>query len=128
MFEWLAAGSVALDNGRLETPTLRGRPGIYRFTVAGTNGARQYVVGETDNLALLMNAYRHPEPAQAAFVRLNELMAKAIAHGGSVGVDLVVAALHAGEALDFTYRPSRTLIQSIVLTDIHARGELVEDI
>jgi hypothetical protein len=128
MFEWLTAGSVTLDNGRLETPTLRGRPGIYRFTVAGTNGARQYVVGETDNLALLMNAYRHPEPAQAAFVRLNELMAKAIAHGGSVGVDLVVAALHAGEALDFTYRPSRTLIQSIVLTDIHARGELVEDV
>jgi hypothetical protein len=128
LFEWLTAGSVALVNGRLETPTLRGRPGVYRFTISEVSGSRQFVVGETDNLALLMNSYRHPEPAQVASVRVHELMTKTIERGGSVGAELVLAALHAGEALDFAYRPSRVLVASMVLTELHARGELVEDV
>jgi hypothetical protein len=128
MYEWLTAGGVALENGRLETPTLRGRPGVYRFIVSEANGSRRFVVGEAENLALLMNAYRHPEPAQTAIVRVHELMAKAIERGGTVSAELVLAALHAGEALDFTYRPSRALVASMVLTDLNARGELVDDV
>ena len=127
MFEWLSVGSVTLEQGRLKTPTLRGRPGVYRFTISEASGAHRYVVGEAENLALLMNAYRHPEPAQTASVRLHDAMSKTIEHGGSVTADLVVAALHAGETLDFTYRPSRMLIESIVLTELHGRGELVEN-
>jgi hypothetical protein len=127
MFEWMTAGSVVLENGRLETPTLRGRPGIYRFVVNDANGSRRYVVGEAENLALLMNAYRHPEPAQTGVVRVHELMTKAIERGGSVSADLVLAALHAGEALDFAYRPSRVLVSSTALTELHNRGELVDE-
>jgi hypothetical protein len=55
-------------------------------------------------------------------------MTKTIERGGSVGAELVLAALHAGEALDFAYRPSRVLVASMVLTELHARGELVEDV
>lgn len=128
MYEWLTAGTVALENGRLETPTLRGRPGIYRFVVADANGSRRYVVGEADNLALLMNAYRHPEPSRGSLVRAHELLTKTIERGGSVSAELVLAALHAGEALDFTYRPSRVLIASTALAELHARGELVDEV
>jgi hypothetical protein len=126
MFEWLTAGSVAVENGRLAMPTLKGRPGVVRFTIAEASGARRYYVGETENLARLMNDYRHPEPAQATTFRLNELMTRTIVDGGSVNVDLVLAALHAGEALDFSYRPARVLVESVALIELHTQGELVE--
>ena len=126
MFEWMTAGLVAVENGRLAMPTLKGRPGVVRFTVAEASGARRYYVGETENLARLMNDYRHPEPAQATTFRLNELMTKAIVNGGTVSVDLVLAALHAGEALDFTYRPARALVENVASIELHTQGELVE--
>ena len=87
LHEWLSAGTVILDGERLTTPTLRGRPGVYRFTVADGSGARQYVIGETENLALLMNAYRHPDATQPAHARRVELLSKTLSHGGSVTVE-----------------------------------------
>jgi hypothetical protein len=128
MYEWQSAGNVNLSKDRLDMPLLGGRPGIYRFTITESSGSKCYYVGETENLSRRMNHYRQPGPTQQTNIRLNARLLKVLAHAGRVEVDVVVAALAAGESLDLSYRPSRILIESAELCDLHARGEVVENL
>jgi hypothetical protein len=126
LYEWVTAGAIDVEGGRLDPPTLSGRPGVYRITVATPGASDWRLVGETDNLALEMNRLRHPDPTQPGATQVTSRLLGALAGESSATVELVVAALVDGESLDFAEHSSRVLVENLIRTDLRARGALVE--
>ena len=126
IFEWMSAGAIALRGENLDMPLLQGRPGVFRIKICSTSGSVSWYVGETENLASQMNHFRHPSPSQLTNIRLKEILSKTLSAGGTAHVEVAVAGLISGEALDLTQRAARTLIESAALCELHRRGNVVE--
>jgi hypothetical protein len=127
IYEWMSAGEIALGGEKLDMPLLQGRPGVFRFRIRSTSGSVSSYVGETENLASQMNHFRHPSPSQLTNIRLNEILSKTLSAGGAAHLEVTVAGLMSGEALDLSQRSARILIENAALYDLHRRGDVVED-
>ena len=127
IFEWMSAGEIVLRGEKLDMPLLQGRPGVFRFKIRSTSGFVSSYVAETENLASQMNHFRHPSPSQLTNIRLNEILSKTLSAGGAAHLEVVVAGLMSGEALDLSQRSARILIESAALCELLRQGDVVED-
>lgn len=130
---WRAIGEVRTGpDGKLAMPDPGSVAGVYRFRLAGADGASVYI-GESDDLGRRFGHYRNPGPTQRTNIRLNERMKTRLAGGGSVRVALVTAARLAvgecSEPMDLDRRASRLLVEEHLLAEARdGRTDSVENI
>jgi len=121
-FSWREVGAIHLDDGaKLVFPSAPETPGLYRFDF----GDRIYV-GETDRLRRRFQHYRTPGPTQTTNIRLNALIAEALAIPGTAEVSIVTEATIKIEGvwaeLDLSHKSARLLLENAALTEARWAG------
>jgi hypothetical protein len=125
---WRSFGTVALQGERLSFPMMPPIPGIYRFSLLAAAGVMTAYVGETDNLNRRMGGYRNPGPSQATNQRINACLMDTLKKGGSVTVHAITSAQVDDRPLDLVSKPSRRLVENVILVELGAKGRAVENL
>jgi hypothetical protein len=114
-FAWTPLGEITLGADRkLVFPKAPPSPGLYRFRVVlGLHEGRY--VGETDGLARRMGFYRTPGQSQTTNIRVNHILANALAEGANVTLETVTEATIAGAAADLGRTEVRRLLENAAL-------------
>lgn len=90
--QFAVAGRVVLgEDGRPRFPALPGTAAIYGLDLSGDGEPRVYV-GETYNMRRRGNHYRNTGATQQTSIRINDLLVRHLAAGGSVSISVAEAA------------------------------------
>lgn len=126
---WQYIGAVSMTAERqLKFPSVPASPGVYRFIIHGSTGARTYI-GESENLQRRFHSnYRHAGKSQKTSIRINQEFKAALANVDT-RIDVYVV-VDARLALDRELRPinlhskdERRLLEQAIIVD-HG-GELL---
>jgi hypothetical protein len=130
-WDWRPCGLVALAEGKLVFPRVPSVAGVYRLIFQDDCGRQQGVyVGEADLLPRRFQHYRTPGPSQQTNLRLNPVMVSTLAAGGSITVEIAVAAHLTGAGgsavpLDLTWKAARVLVERAAEVTERIAGALV---
>ena len=124
-FEWSPAGEVSLDgSGHLALPDLPTAPGVYRWTLTGPDGVRQYI-GEGGSLRGRLRDYRRPSTMRTAN-RLHGEIAGHLAAGGRAHLDVTTTAEverpEGAVPLDLARRTARHLAEHTAIAEAYLDG------
>jgi hypothetical protein len=127
---WQPAEQVALVGGKLVFPKVPSAPGVYRFTLNDTTGARVYI-GESERLPGRFQHVRAspggPGEARTTKFQINQLMQATLAAGGQIVVEIAVRAEAVASdgtvtALDLSQKALRRRAESAAQAAARAAG------
>jgi hypothetical protein len=115
---WRSLGHASVAaSGRLGLPAPPPGPGLYRFLLAAPT--RSVYVGETEDLRRRFYQYCNPGPTQRTNQRMSARMLVAISAGGTVAVEVCVAATievgSSSEPLDLRVKSHRLMAEEAAL-------------